>query len=323
MSEAEAPAPEIPLGDHGEMSFEDAMRAATGQEPAPQPTEAAEEPAEGVQDETRQEAAPETPETPEAVETPPEEAPAQDRSLARIMEKEAALEAKQAAYDSSQAELDDLRSRLDRFEGTQAAFSQDPISFIKAVAPEIDLKRLAEGLWNEQLGEKAPPEYRQEKAASQHNRELAERMAKMEQAEQARQQSAQQQEAQRGLNQYLGALTTAAQSADPATLPLVAAMQEKHPQDVAVEMENIARAHARQTNGQVLSPEQVAQAYEQRLAKYQLTAAPAKEPPPPAAQGTSLRNSSTQVQPDRAAADEMSDDYLHEQAMKAVNALRE
>lgn len=318
MSEAEAQPQEIPLGEHGEMSFEDAMRAATGQEAAQQPTE---EPVEEPTEQDEQEAAPEAQEPVEEPEKPAE--PAQDRSLARIMEKEAALEAKQAAYDASQADLEDLRGRLDRFEGAQHAFSSDPISFIKSVAPDMDLKRLAENLWNENLGDKAPPEYRQEQAASRQNKELVERIARMEQAERARLEGAQQQEAHKSLQQYIGSLSTYAQSADATTLPLVAAMQQKAPEEVVRGMEDIARSHAIATNGQVLTPEQVASAYEKRLAHYQLTAPPAKEPPPPAEQGTSLRNSSIQVQPDRAPSDEMSDDYLHEQAMKAVRALRE
>lgn len=321
MQNPEAPveeaAPAGELGNAGEMSFEDAMRLAVQTAQGVEPTEEPEPPAESVQDETPVEAAPETPEPAEAVETPPEE-PQEDRSLARIMERESKLAEKQAAYDAAQDELNDLRSRLDRFEGTQSTFAADPISYIRSLAPDMDLKRLAEGLWNEHLGEKAPAEYLQKKAATRQYSEQGARLAKLEQRDQEREQRAQQESAQRGLQQYLGSLSSFAESADTGNFPLVAGLNQKSPQVVAGAMERIARTHARQTNGQVLTPEQVGQALEKELAIYQLSAPPVNEPTPAPAQGTSLRNSSNQVQPDRVAEDELSDEFLHEQAMKAA-----
>jgi len=324
----EAPAP--PPEDHGEMSFEDAMRSYEEQTPdTPEDAPAA------LLSDVEAKDTPEDPseakpaeEAPEALSVEPEEAPeetpADTRSLARIMERESALQTKQDAYDGAQAELSELRNRLDRYEGAQQSFSQDPISFIRSIAPEgTDLKRLAEGLWNEQLGEKAPADYLKQKEATRHYTAQDERLAKLEQENTERNTRYQQEEAQRGLNQYLGSLSTFVESAPKETFPLVALMQAKDPQTIAQTMETIARSHAQRTNGQVLTPEQVAGELEKQLGHYQLSAQPAKEPAPTPEQGASLRNSSTQTQPDRAADDELSDEFLRAKAMEALHATRE
>jgi hypothetical protein len=315
----EPEAPEIEVEDDGAMSFEEAMRAAVGEPEADDTTEATEKPAEAVQDGEAPAVAAEAAPATEAVETPPEES----KSLARIMERESALQAKQDAYNAAQDDINELRARLDSYEGAQASFGQDPISYIKAMAPDIDLKRLAEGLWNENLGEKAPAPYLQQKAATVHQTEQGRRLARLEQAETERQQRMQQEEAQRGVHQYLGSLQTYASNTTAESLPLVTMMQAKDPQMVAASMENIARGHASKTNGQVLTPEQVGAELEKQLNYYQLQAEPAKAAVPEPATGTSLRNSSTQTQPDRAADDELSDEYLRAKAMEAVQAVRQ
>jgi hypothetical protein len=311
----EAPTPEVQLGDQGEMSFEDAMAQALigDAEVAP---ESPVSPAPVT--ETPEVLAAPAPVT-EAPSEPTTESAQESRSLARIMERESELQSKVDAYDSSQAELNELRSRLDRYEGAQSSFTADPISFIRSIAPEgTDLKRLAEGLWNENLGEKAPPQYLQQKAATHQNTEQGARLAKLEQANVERDTRYQQEAAQRAEGQYLGSLNSYAESVSQEASPLVSLMQARDPATVADAMENIARHYVRQTNGQILTPEQVGAKYEEYLSKHQLRPEVKQEATPPPAQGTSLRNSSNQIQPDRELEDTLSDEYLHRKALESI-----
>jgi hypothetical protein len=319
----EVPAQEPVAQEHGEMSFEDAMRAALESD-APddsalpdfaQPDEPVAEQPPPAQE--QQEALPALPDDQEVSEQPAEEKPA-DRSLARIMEREAKLLEQQAKLDAAQPELEALRTRVEAYESAQNRFAQSPTDFIKSMAPDMDLKRLAETLWYESQGDKAPQAYLEKKAASRHNGELAERIAKIEQGEKERERQANQQAAQQTVAQYQGSLEAFAKAAPAESLPLVAAMQEKNPQWVASTMLEAARVHARATNGQVLSPEQAAQAVEKHIASFQVNQAPPQVTPPTPVPGTSLRNNSTQVQPDREHEDELSDDYLRRKAFEAV-----
>ena len=323
---------ETELGEFGEMSFEDSMREAVARTNAEAGISLDSEPQEAAPAATPA-PAPETSEAPDPVEhqaTPEEgqaaEPPPQDqndRSLARIMQKEQELLEKQGKYDAAQEQLNELRGRLDSFEMAQRNFEQDPIAMIRSLAPNLDLKRLAEGLWYENQGEKAPAKYLEQKAATRQNTELVDRLAKLEQGIAQRDQALQQQEAQRVQAQYQGALETFAQSVSAETHPLMSAMQAKNPQFVSGALFNIAQNHAVQTNGQVLSNDQLAEAFEKELSYYQLNAPVPQQAPPPKPKGTSLRNSSQQVQPDRSVEDELSDEYLHEQAMAAARAAAE
>jgi len=326
--EAQAPAETTApiVGDYGEPSFEDAMKAAmdTAQDDGLPAEEALSEPGE-VQDGAEPEAvavAPESvspvveaPETPEA--TP-------DKSLAKLMEKEQSLLAREQKYEEAQGDLKTLRSRLDAYESNQSHMQRDPIGYLKSLAPDIDMKRLAEMAWFEHQGEAAPKHYQDQKAASRHTNELVDRVAKVEQGLTAREQAVQEQESQRAEQQYIGSLQAYAASAKPETHPLLTAMRGKNEKLINQGLENIARGHARATEGrEVLSPEQCADLLEKELDSYQVVRTPAPQvtlAQKPAV-GTSLRNSSTQINPDREAEDPLSNEYLHRQAMIAAGLI--
>jgi hypothetical protein len=237
------------------------------------------------------------------------------------MEREAQLLTKQTKYDESQDQLNELRGRLDTYEASQRTFEADPVAAIRALVPNIDLKRLAEGLWYENQGDAAPAKYLQEKAATRQNTELSDRLAKLEQGNVAREQAQTENEAQQVRAKYQGSLESYAESVTQETHPLTALMHAKNPQMVSGSMFNIAQNHARQTKGQVLSNEQLADALEKELGYYQLSAsATEKVPAPTPAPGTSLRNNSQQVQSDRVEEDEFSDEALFQKGLEAARA---
>lgn len=307
------------------MSFEDAMQAALDAQAEeigmePQIPEEMQEPQEAPEQPEEVEAAPE----PVAEETPVEEPPSEpekapSKSLARIMEREQKLMEREQQLKDAQPELERLRDQVQGFERAQANIRQNPAQFIRSLLPDADLKRIAEDLWYESQGDAAPQAYLQKKAANQHNSELAERIAKIEQGDQERQRQAQQQAAQQAVAQYQGSLESYVKTAGE-EIPLVKAMQERNPQWVSDSMFGIAQAHARATNGQVLTPEQVAQALEKNIAAFQVGNQPKEvsEPPKEERQGASLRNKSTQIQSDREEEDELSDDYLRRKAFEAA-----
>jgi hypothetical protein len=323
---------EAQVDDSGAMSFEDAMKAALvagqDQDIEPQTEENTLEPA--VEDATPPEPPVEAAEqlqAPEAVAAPAVEpvAPGEaDKSLQKIMERESALLAREQAYEESKGQIEDLRSRLAEFSSTQNNFNLDPVSYIRSLAPEVDLKRLAETLWYENQGLEAPPKYLEQKAATRQNTALAERIAKIEKGEAERMaaQAAaqQQQEAQQSFERYQGALGALASEPGEA-FPLMAEMAKADRQSLDAEMIAIARSHAINTGGEVLTPEQVASVVEKRLSVYRPNTQATQAPTPTAEQGTSLRNQSTQIQPDREPEDPYSDEYLERKALKAAGII--
>ncbi len=313
---------QMPTDDSGGMSFEEAMTAAlesqaedSGLPEVPEgltepPKEAVVPPAE---------AAP--PVEPTDITEPPaapEDAPAADKSLARIMERETQLMERQAKLDAAQPELEALRTRVQAFESAQNTFQQNPLSYIQSLAPDMDLKQLATTLWYESQGAQAPQAYLEKKVANQHNTELAGRIAKIEQGEQERQRQSQTNAAQQAVAQYQGSLEAFARTAPAESFPLLSAMQAKNPQWVGGTMLEIAQQHARNTRGQVLTPDQAAASLEKHIASFQVGQQPQPQVTPPVTtQGTSLRNNSTQTQPDREPEDELSDEVLRRKAFEA------
>jgi hypothetical protein len=309
----------MPRDEDGSMSFEDAMKAALeADSDEPEVDLGAEfvDPSEDVEP-VQAEAA--TVEPAPEVEAAPTEEPVPSKSLARIMERETKLLERETKLTEAQPQLEELKQRVESFEQAQRSFTNNPTEFIKSLSPDTDLKRLAESLWYESQGQEAPKAYLEKKAATQQNKELVERLAKIEEGEQNRQRQAQEQAAQNTVAQYQGSLQAFAETAPAETFPLMSAMQSKNPDWVAGTMLEIARGHARQTQGQVLTPDQAAAALEKHIASFQVSQPQTPQVTPPATpQGTSLRNTSTQTQPDREPVDELSDEFLRRKAYVAI-----
>ena len=236
-----------------------------------------------------------------------------DPALKRLLDREAALQEREKA--------------LNVYEAAKRQFKYDPVRAIKALVPDASLGDIAKALWVEELGDLAPPEAKQQKEVRGVRSEVEELRAQV-QEERSRlvEESARQQQEQ-ALHQYTGAIRSAVTTIDASKYPLVAGFQKKHSDGVVDEMLAIARNHA-QTVGEILPPEQIAGILEGYLGRYQV-GSPAPQPvqpkeaaPPAPTQSTSLRNSHSQVQPNLNPPNELDDEYLREQGLKAVREAR-
>lgn len=290
-------------------------------EPPPAPAEAA-PPVET--------AAPETP--PAVEEKTPEPAKPAERfapALLKLQEREAAVVAREQTIKQYEADLTALRDQLVAVERAQRSFRHDPASFIKSIAPDIDLADLAKTLWYEKLGQQAPPEYRATKEARAAQGSIEQLRAEFEQKiSEERQRWAQEQAAaqqEQAYNQYLGSLASYAK-APPENLPLVKGYAAADPDRVQRGLLKIAQKHAQATGGEVLTPEQCAAKLEKELqglrAALGVPAAAPQPAPTPVPAGGTLRNKHQSIQPNRALSGQLDDEAKFEAAMAAVEAAR-
>lgn len=302
----------VPDAYEGEMSFEEAMQRAVQlnsvdsepqaaepeiSTPDPKPVDA-DEP---EKPETDISAEPEVAQAPEA-----EKAPEEDKSFQKLMQREADLKVREERLHEAEADLNVLRQRLDTFEAAQRTAEVDPITAIRELMPNQDLKRLAEMLWYENQGEAAPASYKQQKAALRGNANVHDRLAKLEQEREAlmksQEEQARQREAQAAQDKYIGSIQAYAEKVSAESNPLVSAFLQKDAEQAKQALVRTAFALS-QRDQRVYTPEEAAKALEDELAFYQLTpqqqAQQAQQEQPEQVQGHSLRNKATQVQPDR------------------------
>jgi uncharacterized protein (DUF2267 family) len=247
-----------------------------------------------------------------------------DKGLERLMQREQALEQREQAFKESEAQLDALRNRLDGYEAAQAEAARDPIGYLKSLNPEIDLKQLAKTAWYH--GDpQAPLQHKQQQAMTRQEVEMNRRLAALEEEHKSRAENAKRQEQMdanlRAEAEYFGTLDSyVGAEGNLAGLDLAKAFVSQRPDMAKQSMQTLARGIVQRT-GKVPSPEQVAKALNEELAIYQVTAPAApQQAAPPQPQGTSLRNNSQSINPDRAPVDELSDEFLREQAMAAFRA---
>lgn len=237
---------------------------------------------------------------------PPESAPV-DPALKRLLDREAALQARE--------------KELSKLESAKRKFKYDPVAAIREMDPDAPLSEIAKALWVEELGDLAPPEAKQAKEFRGVRSEVEELRSQVEEERRRLSEEYARQQQEQVYSQYTGAIKGAVGSIDAGKYPLVAGFHKKHSDSVVDELLAIARQHA-QTVGEVLPPDQLVGKLETYLSRYQIgSPAPTPAPPPEATQGSptqTLRNSHTQVQPNLKPADELDDDYLREQALKAV-----
>lgn len=310
------------------MSFEDAIatlhaRSAAKQAAAPQGgTETAsegsaspgqsEQPVPAAAASQEPERAPaEAPAAPVAEAKPQESAPV-DPSIKRLLDREAQLQEREKA--------------LATFEAAKRQFKHDPVKAIKAIYPDASLSEIAKALWVEELGDLAPPEARQEREVRGVRSEVEELRAQVEEERRRLAEETSRQQGELAYNQYAGAIRAAVSAVDAGKYPLVAGFHKKHSDGVVDEMLAIARNHA-QASGEVLEPAQVLAVLEGHLGRYQINGpAPAAAAPSTEAKAavssTTLRNSHSQVQPNLTPPDDLNDEYLREQALKAVREAR-
>lgn len=314
----------------GELSFEDALAALTHipdepfAETAPEaePEPAPEEPSDAPE---AAEAAPEpepAEEQPEPVEVEPEP---QSKALSKLIEREHALEQRERKIREEQEALKELRAKVDEYKHWQEDIKVNPIDFLRANLPEgTDLRQLATDLWYEANPDKAPRDYRAVKEARAARAEAVKAQRVRQQTQQETEQGGEQ-----ALQQYIGSMKAYTASVDAAKYPLVSRYAKKAGDDRTVSA-LFAHANRRfeESGGQVvLTPEQAAAELEKELDLY---ASLGREDKPAESsdarletkeaptQPATLRNSHSQVQPNRVPEDELSDYALRKKAFMGM-----
>lgn len=306
----------------GELSFADAVAAAAAARspsPAPSAPENSAPTDLSVQ-----------PSTPEAQGSPPNGGESLLKGELDALKAEiAALKAQKAPEREPEAprqsEVEEVELDFDTH------FGVDPAGAIVSMAKKlnVDPKQLAEQLWYEGLGEKAPSDYR---AAKEGKRgQLAAKAIEFRQAQERKrnEEAYANREAEEVQTRYIGTLRSFVAETPAEKLPNTSKLFAENPDMVIRGMWSHAASLAAQGND-IPSPEQVAASLEkelQTLAKVFGHAPapvqpPVATPPAPAEPPATLRNQFSQVQPSRAQDDELDDEVLRQRAMKALEDQR-
>jgi len=86
--------------------------------------------------------------------------PTTDPKLEALMAREAQVVEREQVFKQHETYLNDLEKRVTAFERAKQDFIANPVSYIRALHPEIDLDDIAKALWYEKLGTAAPLEHR-------------------------------------------------------------------------------------------------------------------------------------------------------------------
>ena len=250
---------------------------------------------------------------PEKPATPPPQ-PELPPQVLKLMEREAQVVEREVKLKAAEADLTALRQHLGALEDAQRKFKYDPIGYIRKLAPDLDLKDLAKSAWYEGLGEGAPAEYRATREARAARSTVEELRTEFEgklEAERNRwSEDIQRREAETAYHQYVGSLSTYAQSV-PDEFPLVKSFAASNPDRVQSSLLQIAQRHAQATGGEVLTPAECAAALNKEFEGFRAALGlqattpaatpPAPTAPTPATPASTLRNKHTSIQPSRGA----------------------
>lgn len=211
-------------------------------------------------------------------------------------------------------------------------FAADPVSTIMELATKAGVKpsSLAQDLWYEGQGDRAPNEYRAVKEARAAKLVSARTQSATQKAQKAREEQQRLHAAQANYNQYVGKLEAFSRDANPEEYKLIAAFAEKLPQKTLGWMYTTAETVARR-KGSPPSAEEVATELEKELRELapifveqiskpaDSAAATANvEEEPPAELPNTLRANVETVQPDRKPVDPYSDEALRQNARAAM-----
>lgn len=268
------------------------------------------------------EAAPPTPPEPEPAPEPT--TPKSDPDFEKLVQREQMILQREAQIREYEQDLSRIDTQLARLEEARNRAAVDPISYLREIAPDLDLSQLARDAWYAYKGEEAPPEHRLQrevralKYEQEKLREQTTRRDKQQSEAQAAQASQQAVEAYRGgLSDTLGKL--------PSGKYLRVQKLAKQSADKAVgrALDHASRVAAQ--SGKVLNFEEAFAALEQDLADIGYEPEPAAEPQQPQATtpqrmqapGT-LRNQHSSVQPSHAEVNPDDPEVLRRQALEAV-----
>lgn len=271
-----------------------------------------------------------TGQAPEAVAPPPAPEAKTERmapALLRIMERESALHAREQKLKEAEAELTAIKSQVESIDTAQRRFKYDPVSYIRSIAPDIDLADLAKQLWYEKLGDVAPPDYRATKEARAAKGSIDELRQEFEAREKAFREEIEREKAEAAYHQYVGAIGTFAKTV-PDEYPLVKSFAKSSPDRVQQGLLKIAQRHAQANNGAVLTPAECAAKLNSELEVLRSAlgvptpaAVPTPAPTKAAAPVSTIRNKHTSVQPNRALPSPDDEEAKLEAAMAAVRAV--
>jgi hypothetical protein len=184
------------------------------------------------------------------------------RAREHAKEREAQLTKKEQELEDRLKRAEDLENRLS---GLKDEFRHDPISALKDLGIEDGYADVASALYDEELGESAPPEHKSQREV----RALRERLAQFEksQKEQSAKQeeTKKQEEVQAFQRKFVNELETHMKAA-PSGLTYANAVFEKNPEDAIHAMYNIAYSVAvEDPNAPLPTTQQLAEALNQNL----------------------------------------------------------
>lgn len=279
------------------------------------------------------EPAPEVPPAPEATVTPPAEVvkpeektppveppPRLAPALLKLMERESSVVERETKLKAAEAEITQIRNQVSAIENAQRKFKQDPVSYVRSIAPDMDLGDVAKLFWYAKLGNNAPIEYRAEATERAVNSKYDELRAEFQTERQRWVEDNQRQQEEAAYNQYVGALSAFAQAV-PDEYPLVKAFSTSAPDRVQAGLFKMAQRHAQATGGQVLTPAEAAAALNKELEKVQSVFAPKPVVPPAPVKNESaggLRNNLQSIQPNRAVNTAEDEETLFQRALEAA-----
>lgn len=258
--------------------------------------------------------------TPEVVSAPEVAAPAPTPDVKKLMDQEAAILARETKLKEAETDIRSLYEQLQAFERAKAEFRRDPAAFIRALDPELAVESVAEQLYHEAIGDKAPLEYQVKKQTTGVERRVDDLEKRLEERERAIAAREQEQE----VRAYRSQLAAQASALDEKSHPMLSGLAKRNADRFAELMFEAARKTAIETNGaKVLTPVEAAAAAEAYLVKqheelYGPAPTAAKEQPKPPSSQVTTWNTATAVQPGKVPADPDDDRALRAAALKGA-----
>lgn len=198
-------------------------------------------------------------------------------------------------------------------------YKRNKIEALKALDPNFKPGVTAKELWYHDLGDLAPKEAKTELAAMSAAGSVEALQAELEETKQEVLRQIQQHRMELMHQQYVGSLQSYTTSL-PESLPLVKKFTAKKPEKVVEALLGVARKHAQNTGGQLLTPQQAAAKLEASLRDLQLndpspatTTVTTDEKSGAVTAPNTLRNKHTAVQPGKTGIDDdLNDEKLRE-----------
>jgi hypothetical protein len=264
---------------------------------------------------------------PAKVEAPPPVSSKELERIAALDAREAKLREKEAALTSQAKSVEEAAAKNARAWET---FARNPVAHIRAMRPDLspaEAATVAEQLYVYSLGDRAPAEVRQRLEVTQHQTEVLSEVDKLRADIEALRAERARESEQSEIARYQAELRSGAAAVKD--IPIVSSLLQRHPDDAAQMLFEVARRAAidSQQRGDaepvVLTAEEAARRLEEILVKQRdhvygtapTAEAPSKQVAPPS---PTITNRDASVQPGRALGDPLDDKELRRAALKAA-----